>query len=165
MDRLIIGTILKPQGIRGEVKVKAFTDTLADFKQFKTVVIGDVSYKVLSCRTDGEAVYLMLRGIADRDAAELLRGKNVEAEREDAPELEEGTYYVVDIIGCRVSDESGKDIGVISDVISAATDIYVIDDKGKNIMFPVVKGVVVSTDIESKKLVVDRKRFEEVAVR
>lgn len=67
---------------------------------------------MLSFRT-GESgfAYLGLRGVPDRNAAELLRGKEVEAERDDAPPLDEGTYYIVDLIGCEVSDESGKVYG------------------------------------------------------
>lgn len=163
MDRLIIGNVLKPQGIRGEIKVKAFTDSPKDLKNFKTVYIGDTSYKVLFCRVEGEAAFLSLRGVADRDAAEALRGKNIEAEREDAPELEEGVYYIVDIIGCEVFDDKGEKLGVITDVISAATDIYTLSNGEKEIMFPVVKGVVILADVEHKKLVVDKKRFLEVA--
>lgn len=164
MDRLIIGVVLKPQGIRGEIKIKSYTDSPADIKNFKTVYIGDISYKVLSCRVDSGVVYLALRGIADRDAAEALRGKNIEADREDAPELEEGTYYIVDIIGCEVFDEKGEKLGVIKDIAASATDVYTINNGKKDILFPAVKGVVASVDIANKKLIVNKKRFYEVAV-
>ncbi len=164
MEKLIIGTVLKPQGIRGEIKIKSYTDSPEDVKEFKTLTVGDTEYKVLSCRVDAGAVYLALRGIADRDAAEALRGKNVLADRGDAPELEEGTYYVVDVIGCEVFDEKGERLGVISDITSAATDIYTLTNGEKDILFPAVKGVIVATDIENKRLVVNKKAFLEVAV-
>lgn len=109
MARLVIGEVLKPQGIRGEIKIKTYTDENTAVKNFRRVFIGGEEYKVLSFRT-GESgfAFLGLRGVPDRNAAELLRGKEVEAERDDAPPLDEGTYYIVDLIGCEVSDESGK---------------------------------------------------------
>ncbi len=164
MDRLVIGTVLKPQGIRGEIKIKSFTDSPEDIKSFKNVYVGGVSYKVLSCRVDAGAVYLSLRGVADRDAAESLRALNVEADREDAPELEEGVYYIVDIIGCEVFTSQGERLGIITDITSLSTDVYTLFDGNKNILFPAVKGVVIEEDIKNKKLVVDKKRFLEVAV-
>ena len=89
MDRLIIGEVLKPQGIRGELKIKTFTDFPEDVKAFGTVYIDNVAYKILSFRvgTDG-AAYVGLRGIPDRNAAELFRGKKLEGDREDAPPLD-----------------------------------------------------------------------------
>lgn len=165
MDRLTIGNIIKPQGIKGEVKVRPFTDTPADMKRFKTVFVGDEEFKVLSFRTDGEFAYIALRGVADRNAAETLRGKDITADRNAAPPLDEGTYYIVDIIGCSVRYEDGVTVGVISDVIPAATDIYTVERDGqKPIMFPVAKGVVLSVDINKKEITVDKKRFLQVAV-
>ena len=82
---IIIGEVLKPQGVRGEIKIKPYIDDFADIRNFKTLFIAGKEYKVLACRTDPSAAYLALSGIADRDAAELLRGKEVEALRSEAP--------------------------------------------------------------------------------
>ena len=80
MGRLVLGEVLKPQGIRGELKVKTFTDTPDDVKAFGKVYIDDTPYKILSFRVgpDG-AAYMGLRGIPDRNAAELFRGKSWKA--------------------------------------------------------------------------------------
>lgn len=121
---IIIGEVLKPQGVRGEIKIKPYIDDFADIRNFKTLFIAGKEYKVLACRTDPSAAYLALSGIADRDAAELLRGKEVEALRSEAPAPAEGRYYIVDVIGCRVYTAEGKDLGEIADVTSAHTDIY-----------------------------------------
>ena len=71
---LTVATVLKPQGIRGEVKVRALTDSAEDLAAFKKLIIDGAEYSVLSVRAQGEFAYLMLKGIADRNAAELLRG-------------------------------------------------------------------------------------------
>lgn len=165
MDRLIIGEVLKPQGIRGELKIKTFTDYPEDVKAFKTVYIDDTPYKILSFRVGNDgAAYLGLRGIPDRNAAELFRGKKVEGEREDAPELAEGQYYIVDIIGLSCETEEGEVLGKVTHIANLSSDVYTIEKAGKNILFPAVKGVVKKVDLENGKLVVDKKIFDEIAV-
>ncbi len=165
MSKLIIGEVLKPQGIRGELKIKTFTDFPEDVKAFKTLYIDGVAYKILSYRvgTDGFA-YVGLRGIPDRNAAELFRGKKIEGERDDAPALDEGQYYIVDIIGLSCETEEGEVLGVVKEVSNLSSDIYTIEKAGKSILFPAVKGVVKSVDLTNKKLIVDKKIFDEIAV-
>jgi 16S rRNA processing protein RimM len=165
MDRLVIGEVLKPQGIRGELKVKTFTDAPEDVKAFGTVYIDNTPYKILSFRVGNDgAAYMGLRGIPYRNAAELFRGKKLEGERDDAPELEEGRYYIVDIIGLSCETETGEVLGIVKDVKSLSSDIYTIEKAGKEILFPAVKGVVKKVDLESQKLIVDKKIFDEIAV-
>ena len=105
-----------------------------------------------------------LRGIPDRNAAELFRGKKVEGEREDAPELAEGQYYIVDIIGLSCETEEGEVLGKVTNIVNLSSDIYTIEKAGKSILFPAVKGVVKKVDLENGKLVVDKKIFDEIAV-
>ncbi len=165
MERLIIGEVLKPQGIRGELKIKTFTDYPEDVKAFKTVYIDDTPYKILSFRVGNDgAAYLGLRGIPDRNAAELFRGKKIEGEREDAPELAEGQYYIVDILGLSCETEEGEFLGKVTHIANLSSDVYTIEKAGKSILFPAVKGVVKKVDLENGKLVVDKKIFDEIAV-
>lgn len=161
---LTVGEILKPQGIRGELKVKPFTDTADVFRSFKRVFLDGVEYKILSVRTGGGAVYLGLRGVPDRNAAELLRGKAVTIPREEAPEPEEGSYYIADLLGARVVTDEGELLGVLTEIRQAATDVYTVKREGREIMFPAVKGLVTEVDVRGGKIVVNGKRFREVAV-
>ncbi|MBO5045427.1 MAG: 16S rRNA processing protein RimM [Clostridia bacterium] len=161
---LTVGEIVKPQGIRGEVKVRPFTDTAEDFRQFKRVYLDGEEHKVLSVRIGEGAVYLGLRGVPDRNAAELLRGKAVVVMREDVPEPPHGTYYIVDLLGSDIVTETGEVLGTLVDVRQAATDIYTVKMGEKEVLFPVAKGVVTAVSVEEKKITVDKKRFLEVAV-
>ena len=165
MSRLVIAEVLKPQGIRGEIKVKTFTDAPENVKAFKTVYIDGNPYKILSFRVgcDG-AAYLGLRGVPDRNAAELLRGKKIEGERDDGPILDEGQYYIVDILGLLCQTEEGETLGVVTDISNFSSDIYTIEKAGKKILFPAVKGVIKRVDLENKKLIVDKAIFDEIAV-
>ncbi len=165
MKRLVIGEVLKPQGIRGELKVKTFTDFPENVKEFGVVYIDDIPYKILSFRVgvDG-AAYIGLRGIPDRNAAELFRGKKLEGDREDAPPLEEGRYYIVDILGLSCVSEEGEELGTVVDIANLSSDVYTIEKAGKRILFPAVKGVIAKVDLENKKLVVKKSVFDEIAV-
>lgn len=165
MQRLVIAEVLKPQGIRGELKIKTFTDTPENVKAFKTLYIDGTPYKILSFRigSDG-AAYVGLRGIPDRNAAELFRGKKIEGEREDAPPLKDGQYYIVDIIGLSCETEEGEVLGVVKDVSNLSSDVYTIEKAGKSILFPAVKGVIKKVDLAAQKLIVDKKIFDEIAV-
>ena len=165
MKRLIIGEVLKPQGIRGELKVKTFTDFPEDVKEFGVVYIDDVPYKILSFRVgpDG-AAYMGLRGIPDRNAAELFRGKKLEGNREDAPPLEEGRHYIIDVLGLTCETEEGEVLGVVKDIVNLASDVYTLEKDGKKILFPSVNGIIVRFDIEGGKIIVNKQKFDEMAV-
>ena len=161
---LTVAVVLKPQGIRGEVKVKALTDSAEDLKSFKKLIIDGAEYSVLSLRVQGEFAYLGLKGIADRNAAELLRGKEMEVPRSEIPELPEGRYFIVDLIGCEVVNERGDFLGKVTDVTPAKTDIYTLDKNGKEVSFAAADGVISEVDIEAGKITVNGKRFKEVSL-
>lgn len=161
--RLVVGEILKPQGITGSVKVKPYTDDVSRFKNLKKVYIGGVEYTALKTSVAPDAVILWLRGVADRNAAELLRGKFIEVDREDAAPLADDRYYIVDVLGSSVVTESGKKLGTVTDIsVKNYADIYTLD--GGKIIFPLLKDLLVSIDVESKTVTVREKRFGEVAV-
>ena len=149
---LTIGLIVKPQGIRGEVKVKPYTDGAESFRGLKRVFLDGEERKVLSVRCGADAVYLGLKGVPDRNAAELLRGKELTIPREEAPDHGE------------VCSDGGTLFGVLTDIRHAATDIYTLDMEGKEVLFPAVKGVITDIDLSAKRITVDEKRFREVAV-
>lgn len=161
---LFVATVLKPQGIRGEVKVKYLTDSAEDLSGFPRVFIDGAEYALLKVRPQRDCAFLTLKGIADRNAAELLRGKDVYALREDAPSLPEGRFYLVDVIGCEIVTDKGKRIGVITDITPAKTDIYTVDADGAEIRFAAAEGVILDIDAERKVVTVNTKRFDEVAL-
>ena len=165
MGRLVLGEVLKPQGIRGELKVKTFTDTPDDVKAFGKVYIDDTPYKILSFRVGNDgAAYVGLRGIPDRNAAELFRGKLLEGNREDGPELEEGQFYIVDVIGLACETEEGEFLGNVVDIKNLSSDVYTIEKAGKRILFPAVKGVIKRIDLENQKVIIVKSIFDEISV-
>ena len=163
-DKLTVAVILKPQGIRGEIKVKALTDSAEDLKAFKKLTIDGKEYSVLSVRAQGEFAYINLSGIADRNAAELLRGKEAEVERGEIPDLPEGRYYIADLLDCEVYNEKGGFLGKVISVTPAKTDIYTLVKDGKEINFAAADGVITDIDTSAGKIIVNGKRFGEVSI-
>lgn len=163
MDKILIGKISKPQGIKGELKIIPLTDTPSIFEQLDTVFIEEQEYKILSSRIS-DSVFLVLKGVADRNQAELFRDKELYAFRDDIP-VEESRWFITDIIGCEVYLDSGEYTGRVVDVTTrGTTDIFTVAEGYKTIMFPFLKELIVSVDIVNKKIVLKSQRFAEVAL-
>lgn len=155
---------MKPQGVRGEVKVKCYLDDADAMKELKKIFLVGREYAVISVRAQGEFAYLALSGVADRDAAELLRGKELEAYKSDLPALPEGRYYIDDLLDCEVVCGSGEIIGKVTSVTPAKTDVYTLQTPRGELSFAAADGVIESVDVANKRIVVNKKRFKEVSV-
>ena len=129
-----IGRIVKPQGIKGEVKVlpDCEKNRLANLSR---VFISEKEFKVDSISIR-DAVYLKLNGVDDRNEAELLRGEAVFAPKEELVPLKDNEFYFQDLIGSKVLDENNIEIGVIEDIEQyGAADVIVIRER--NMLFSV----------------------------
>lgn len=167
-DFFELGRILKPQGIRGEVKIEAYTDDTQRFEYLEYVYLKEAGemrkVAVEAKRTDGTFAYLKLQGIADRNAAEGMRGKYLYIDRENAAKLPEGRHYIEDMIGLEVVDTNGESLGLLSEVIqTGAADVYRVSGK-HGCMFPCIPQVVLKTDPDAGSILVDAERLKEVCV-
>lgn len=164
MNKIIVGKIVKPQGIKGELKVLPLADSPNIFNELNNVYVDGVEYKILSARIS-DSVYLVLKGIADRNQAELFRNKMIEANKSDIP-LPKDRFFVEDILGCEVSLNNGALLGSVQDITTrGSTDVYtVLCSNGKNVMFPSVKNLIETVDIANKKIILFTERFKEVAL-
>ncbi len=162
-DTLKIGLIVKPQGVKGEVKIQPLTDDISRFKKLKTVLIDGKNIAVERVVLAGNTVFLALTGIYDRDTAESLRGKFICVDRENAVKLPKDNYFIADIIGCKLFAEQEL-IGEVVDVFSSRTDVFTVKcEDGKVMRFPFLKDVLLSVDVQNKKIIVKAKRLGEVA--
>ena len=163
IERLKVGLIVKPQGVRGEVKVQPLTDDILRFKKIKKIFIDDAEYKVINVKIADTFVIVSISGICSRDSAEFLRGKFIQVNREDALELQEGRYFIADIVGSKMIFEDEAILGEVVEITSARTDIFTVKTiSNKIVRFPFLKEVVLSVDIEKKLIVLNRKRYLEV---
>lgn len=163
MNKMLIGTVVKPQGLKGEIKVKPYTDDIDNLINIKSVYIEDICYNVLYSRGSGGMVYFSLNRICSIEDAEVLRGKDIYIDREDAAPLEDGKHYIVDILGSDVYVGQAF-IGKVIDIDRyGAADVYTV--KGdKTVRFPYLKRLVVDADIKNKKIILDEKVFFEVSI-
>ncbi|MBC2578942.1 ribosome maturation factor RimM [Clostridium sp. DJ247] len=151
---LTVGQIINTHGIKGELKVYPLTDDIKRFRKLKKVYIDGVEKQVVWCKLQNDKVILKIEGIDSIEDAMKCKEKYLEVSREDAVKLPEGRYYVADIIGCRVVDEDGLDLGEIYDVIHTRNnDVYWIKE-GKELLIPVLKEIVLDIDVENKKILI-----------
>lgn len=111
---ILVGKIVAPQGIRGEVRVQTFTDTPVDFKKLKikSVRFNDDEFKFVRTVPNSNVIIAKISGIDDRNAAETLRGTELFIERSALPDLKEDEFYQADLIGFDVV-RNGTKIGVV----------------------------------------------------
>ena len=166
---LMIGEVSKPQGIRGEVKVRPVTCDPERFYDLDYVFFkrGEtyVKHNVAVSRVDEDAVYMTFEGISDRDAAEKLRGEELYIDREHSVELPEDMNFICDLIGCEGSDTNGRKLGKMTDVMQpGGNDVYVFNGPLGEVLVPALKSVVMKVDLEKGEMLLNAERLNEVAV-
>ena len=168
-SHLVIGEITKPQGVRGELKLRPITCdperftglTLAYFKRGDQY--GPVKLKVNRLAPD--AVYLNIEGVEDRNQAERLRGELLYIDRAHAVELDEDSDFICDLIGLTGKDDSGRVLGTLKDVMQpGGNDVYVFQGGYGEVLVPALKSVVIRVDYEAEVMYLSRQRLDEVAV-
>ena len=165
-----IGEVLRPHGIQGLVKVRPETDDPQRFLALKSVWLAQgkdyrpAEVREASVREDG-FVYLRLDGAESRNDAEKQRGLLLYVDRANARELGRDEWFICDLIGCRVSTDTGDDLGEVTDVMQPGpNDVFVIRTPRGEMLVPVLKKVLASVDVENRRIVLDHERLREVAV-
>lgn len=153
-----IGQIVKPQGIKGEIKIIC-EDRVERYLNLHSVFIDGIERKILSINARSGDLYLLLEGVSDRNTAELLRGKEVLAKKEDLERLAQNEFYFKDLIGAKVVDEEGKEIGELIDIDQyGAADVISIRER--NIIFSVPFLDNIFLKINYQLVVVDRTEYD-----
>lgn len=152
-DFLTIGQIINTHGIKGELKVYPLCDDINRFVDLKKVYIDNIERKVLRSRIQINKVILKIEGIDTMNDAELYKKKYIDVLKEDAVKPEEGGYYVSDIIGCSVYDDTGAYLGKVNDVIKTKNnDAYQVE--GMDVLIPAFKEIITKIDIDEKKIII-----------
>lgn len=166
---ITVGQITKPQGVRGEVKVKPLTDDPSRFYVLKSATVDGKAYKISGVRVAGNDVFIKFAGIDSRDGAELLRGKFIIIERVAAVPLEDGEFFIADLLGARLIAkyaDGDKKLGTIKSVQSfgSADVITVCSENGKEMTFAFVRALEANFDADKKELSVNGRILDGVAV-
>ncbi len=157
---LEIGQIVNTFGIKGMVKIKPFTDDINRFDKLEKVYIknkeGKKEYQIQEVKYHKNMVLMKLEGVDTLEQAEILRQSYLLVNREDEEPLEEGVYYIVDLIGLEVYTDENIFLGKVDDIFNTGSnDIYVVKDgKGKQILLPGIPDVLKNVDLEKGKITV-----------
>lgn len=157
-DLLYIGRISGTHGVRGEVSVFPLTDDPKRFSVLEDCILvtetpsKKINIKAKSARYSNNKVILKLDGIDDCDAALALKGKYIAVTRDKAVKLAPDTYFICDLIGCKVIDDENGELGMLSDVLqTGARDVYIIKRaKDKDLLIPAIKDVVKDIDLQDR---------------
>ncbi|HEY6679876.1 MAG TPA: ribosome maturation factor RimM [Actinomycetota bacterium] len=154
---IVVGVVLKSHGLRGEVTVQSRSDNPDRWTPGAVVFDEDgTSYRVTAARVHGTRLLVSLDGIADRTAADALRGREMLIPESWLPELPDGEWWPHQLEGCRMVTERGRELGVLSEVIAnPANDLWVaVDETGSETLVPVLKDLLIEVDIPGKRIVV-----------
>lgn len=159
---LILGEILRPHGIRGELRVRLLTDFPERIQQLERVYLGKdpegkvTPYHVEAMRRHQEYGLLKLKGVDDRDAADRLRQLLVMIDLAHAVPLEADEFYLYQLIGLEVRAETGESLGTLTEVLETrANDVYVVTSpRYGEVLIPVLPNTIIKTDIAAKQVIV-----------
>jgi len=164
-DRVVLGNLVKPWGVRGEQTVVLHNPASELLEQVDDVYLAGDGFParrvtVETARWVGKRYVVHLAGIDTPEDAEVLRGLELSVAAEELPELDGDEFYVRDLIGLDVVDQHGAPLGTLHDVFpTAGHDVYVIHGPQGEVLVPVTQEFVLEVDLEAKRIQV---RHEEL---
>lgn len=164
-DFVLVGRVTGAHGIRGDVKIHTYAESLASYRAGGDIVLGlpDGSIRNLTiqwAKPHGRGLRMHLESVNDRDRAEALAGARLFIDKSRLPDLEPDTYYWFDLMGLSVYDTGGRLLGILEAVIpTAANDVYVVKDntpgRSRELLLPAIGTVVIDIDPAGGRMVVD----------
>ena len=154
-DLLQVGIITSTHGVRGEIKVYPTTDDPRRFRRLKEVVL-DTGKEKMNLEIEGvkffkQFVILKFKGLDTINDIEKYRQKSLYVTRKNAVRLQRDEYFIADLIGLKVQDEDGKELGTVKDVIeTGANDVYEVEmADGKSLLLPAIKQCILNVDVDN----------------
>ena len=174
MEKIKIGKIVSAVGLKGEVKIYSYAGSKERYESLARLIVaapgrgaadergftpapdrGEKEYAIENVRYQKEMVIVKLAGVGDRNQAEALRESEVFITEDDLEELPADTFYIRDLLGCRVLEaESGRELGTLSDVIqNSAHDLYQVDlTDGRQALIPAVGQFIAAVDPTQREI-------------
>jgi 16S rRNA processing protein RimM len=154
---LVVGQVLAPFGVRGGVKVEVLTDFPERLKELHTVYLGDkltpFEVRHVDLRINGRQAIFFFQGYDTPEAVASLHEKMIAIPVEEAVPLEEGQYYVHQIVGLTVQADTGETLGVLTDVLfTGSNDVYVVVKEGHELLIPALDDVILDVDLAARTM-------------
>lgn len=151
---LAVGLLRKPHGLHGDLLLEIYTDFPDRIRPGTTIFVGDAyrPLKITRRRPHNDGLILGFEGVNTPEEAGKLRATMAYVPTADRPALPPGEYYHHQIIGLTVMDESGKQLGQLTEIIeTGANDVYVVKPaQGSDILLPALKEVILDVDLSTK---------------
>ena len=155
-----VGYIRRAHGVEGRVLVESLTDNPTRFENLTEALVeidGERTlYHLERCSAASKGWLIKFKGVDDRSDAERLKSGYLLVEAARIPELEEGSYYLFDLIGMNVYTTSGELLGEITDVRQyPANDVYIVEGENGKLLLPAIRDVVKNIDVQNKRMEVE----------
>ncbi len=156
LDRITVGRINGPWGVRGHVKVTSFTSNPNRLKTNSTVIIKNRNTTIVDVKTISKSLVLRFDNVNNKEVASELSGELIEIDQTQLPELPTDSFYVHDLEGIVVFSTNGDIVGILREVLqTGANDVYLIaTTTNTEILIPAIRSVVLEIDTENKRMVV-----------
>lgn len=153
MDLIKIAKIVSAHGLNGEVKIFPYTDDLKGFKEYNEIYIDGEELEIISQKIASKFIVLKLKGFDYIDDVKRLIDKDVFIYKAQMPSLDEGEYYIHELIAMEVYSEADELIGTVKDVMeTSANHVLVVDHDGKEALIPFVKAFIKELDLKRRKI-------------
>ena len=156
----LVGRVIKPRGLKGELKVEIITSFPEHLLQLKQLFVKKneqwQAHSVVQSKRSGKYAYLKFQDVHTLEQAEDFRNMELYIEQDQLTELDNDEYYVHDLIGVQVLDEKGSVLGEITDVETyTSNDVYVVLTKdGKEVLVPAIRDIVKEVSIKNKQMTI-----------
>lgn len=155
---LLVGRLLRPHGVRGEILMAVMTDFPERFKPGAALYMGSRydPVTIKSVRHHNKGFIVTLEGYGDRQTVQHLTNQDLFVKTEDRPKLAKGEYYQHELIGMRVVTDEGETLGLLAEIIeTGANDVFLVrPEEGKEILLPAIDDVILAIDVGDKQMTV-----------
>ncbi len=153
---LVIGKVIKPHGVRGEVRVQIITEMPQRFEWLETVYVGERDPQltvVESVRFHKTFVLVKLAGYDSREAAVALRSQLLQVPEDEGIPLEEGEYYLYQLVGLAVYTDEGEHLGELKEVLETkANNVFIVQGNRGEVLLPDTEEVILDIDFENGRM-------------
>jgi 16S rRNA processing protein RimM len=151
-----VGRVLRPWGLRGDLKVESLTDFPDRFEPGARLWLNGVEREVERARWQKGALYLKLSGIDEPSAAEAVRDLLLEIPEQELHELDTDEYYHHQLVGMAVHTSDGAELGTVAEVLSPGGNaVLVVRGAGGEVLLPFIDDVIQSVDVKAGRIRVD----------
>jgi 16S rRNA processing protein RimM len=157
MADVLLGVVIGAQGLKGEVRVKTFTESPLKLGAYGPLHTKDGhSLAIVSAKAGKDAALVMFKGVSDRNAAEALKGTELFVKRSALPQIDAEEFYHADLVGLRAEDTEGRSIGVVKALhnFGAGDVIELVRDDGDEVFLPFTREVAREIDIKGGRIVI-----------